>query len=248
MKILAICGSHRKGNSYRVLSKIPEDYPEIDYELLMLKDSNLEICRGCYTCFRRGEQYCPLKDDRDEILQKMLDADGVIFQSPVYVNNITSLMKGFMERLGFVSHRPRFFGKPALVMAVCGGFGADEANQYMDDIFSSFGFNIVAKPELRVATKSDRENSYNNVLVTEALATLISKIEDGKIDPPTMRQLVMFYLFKSLSETWQDYYMADYEYYKDKPDFPYDGNIGFLKTKMAKQAASSSVKDMMKNR
>lgn len=248
MKILAICASHRKGNSYSVLSKIPEDYPEIDYELLMLKDTNLEDCRGCYTCVRRGEQYCPLKDDRDMIIQKMLDADGVVFQSPVYVNNMTSLMKKFMERLGYEAHRPRFFGKPAMVMAVCGGFGADEANQYMDDIFSSFGFNVAAKPELRVATKSEREDSFNHVLVTEAFDALVSKIKDGKIDPPTMRQLVMFNIFKMLSELQPDYYVADNEYYKDKPDFPFEGSIEFLKTKMAKKAASSSVKDMMKNR
>ncbi|MGY5864400.1 MAG: NAD(P)H-dependent oxidoreductase [Candidatus Thorarchaeota archaeon] len=248
MKILAICGSHRKGNSYSVLSKISEHYPHIDYELLMLKDTNLEDCRGCYTCVLRGEQFCPLKDDRDLVIQKMLDADGVVFQSPVYVNNISSLMKSFMERFGYVSHRPLFFGKPAIVMAVCGGFGADEANQYMDDIFSSFGFNIVASPELKVATKSDNENSYNLQLTSQAFDSLISKIENGKIDPPSMRQLVMFYIFKMLSESQKDYYVADYEYYKDKPEFPYDRNIGFLKTKMAKQAASSSVKDMMKNR
>jgi multimeric flavodoxin WrbA len=248
MKILVICASHRKGNSFSVLSKIPEDYRDIDYELLMLKDSNLEDCRGCYTCVRRGEQYCPLKDDRDTIIQKMLDADGVVFQSPVYVNNITSLMKKFMERLGYESHRPRFFGKPAMVMAVCGGFGADEANRYMDDIFSSFGFNIIASPELKIATKSDNEKSYNHQLITKAFDLLISKINSGKIDPPSMRQLVMFYIFKMLSELQPDYYVADNEYYKDKPSFPYEGNIGFFKTKMAKQAANSSVKDMMKNR
>ena len=248
MKILALCGSHRKGNSYSVLSKIQETYPEIDYELLMLKDANLEDCRGCYTCVRRGEQYCPHKDYREMIVQKMLDADGVVFQSPVYVNNVTSLMKKFMERLGYESHRPRFFGKPAMVMAVCGGFGAKETNQYMDDIFSSFGFNIVASPELRIGTKSDTENAYNHQLTTQAFNTLISNIEKGEKDPPSMRQLVMFHIFRMLSELQPDYYVADNEYYKDKPDFPYEGNIGFLKTKMAKQAASSSVKDMMKNR
>ncbi|MGY5873794.1 MAG: NAD(P)H-dependent oxidoreductase [Candidatus Thorarchaeota archaeon] len=248
MKILAICGSHRKGNSYSVLSKISEYYPEIDYELLMLKDANLEDCRGCYTCIRRGEQYCPLKDDRDMIIQKMMDADGVVFQSPVYVNNITSLMKGFMERLGFESHRPRFFGKPAMVMAVCGGFGAEESNQYMDDIFSSFGFNIVASPELRVATKSDAENAYNRQLTNQAMDTFIAKIEKGEKEPPSVDQLVRFYIFKMLSESQKDYYIADYEYYKDKPEFPYDGKIGFTKTMMAKRIASSAVKEMMKNR
>ena len=72
MRILAICGSARKGNSYSVLSTIQEEYPSIDYELLMLKDANLEPCRGCYVCIRRGEQYCPRKDDRDTIIEKML--------------------------------------------------------------------------------------------------------------------------------------------------------------------------------
>ena len=89
LKILAISGSFRKGNSYKVLSKIPEDYPNIDYELLMLKDAELNECRGCYVCIKRGAEYCPHKDDRDAILQKMRDADGVIFQSPVYVNMIS---------------------------------------------------------------------------------------------------------------------------------------------------------------
>jgi multimeric flavodoxin WrbA len=50
MRILAICGSARKGNSYSVLSKIPEYYPDIEYKLLMLKDLNIQACRGCYVC------------------------------------------------------------------------------------------------------------------------------------------------------------------------------------------------------
>ena len=200
MKILAISGSHRKGNSYSVLSKIQELYPSIDYELLMLKDSNIEDCRACYVCIRRGEEKCPLKDDRDMIIEKMMESDGVIFQSPVYVNTISSLMKKFIERVSFFSHRPQFFGKPAIVMAVCGGFGADEANEYMDGIFSSFGFNIVAHPELRISTKSENENAFNHQLTTQAIDKLISVIKSGTIPDPTMRQLVMFNIFKMLSE------------------------------------------------
>ncbi len=248
MKILAICGSLRKGNTYSVLNGIQEDYPHLDFEILMLKDANLEQCRGCYVCVKRGGEYCPRKDDRDIIIDKMLNADGIIFASPVYVNTISSVMKHFLERLGYISHRPMFYGKPAMVMAVCGGFGAEESNQYMDDIFSSFGFDIVAHPELRVATKSDNENSYNHSLANEAFEKLISKIESEVKSPPTLRQLIMFYLFKKLSELQSDYYKADYEYYKDKPEYPYDGKIPFYRTMMAKRLANSSIKGMMKNR
>ena len=178
----------------------------------------------------------------------MLGSDGVVFQSPVYVNAITAVMKNFIERVGYESHRPRFHDKFAMVMSVCGGFGAKEVNQYMDDIFSSFGFNIVSSLELRIATKSETEKSYNHTLITDAFDTLISKIEKGQRDPPTRRQLIMFHIFKSLSELQSDYYEADYEYYKDMPDFPYDGKIPFYRRILAKWMAGRSVKEMMKNR
>ena len=200
-------------------------------------------------CIKRGPEFCPLKDDdRDVILNEMLSADGVVFESPVYVNTITSIMKSFIERLGYLSHRPRFHDKFAIVMAVCGGFGADDANQYMGDIFSSFGFNIVSSLELRIGTKSDREKAYNQGLTTAAFDTLISRIEKGERNSPEIRQLVMFEIFKLLAMKFPDTYKADYEYYKDKTEFPYDGKISFFKKVMAKRIAKSSVKEMMENR
>ena len=102
MKILAICGSPRRGNCYSVLDSIKENYPTIDFKLLMLNEVNLEQCRGCYVCFLLGEENCPLKDDRDMIIKEILDADGIVFASPVYNNHITALMKHFMDRLGFL--------------------------------------------------------------------------------------------------------------------------------------------------
>jgi multimeric flavodoxin WrbA len=182
------------------------------------------------------------------ILDEMLSADGVLFESPVYVNTITSIMKNFIERVGYISHRPIFHDKFAMLMAVCGGFGADEANRYMDDIFSSFGFNIVSSVELRIGTKSEREKTYNRGLTTATFDTLISRIEKGERNSPSLRQLIMFEIFKLLAEKFPDTYQADYEYYKDKPEFPYDGKISFFKKVMAKRIAKSSVKEMMENR
>ncbi len=51
-------------------------------------------------------------------------------------------MKNFSERLVYKGHRPCFYYKYAMVMAVCSGFGTKPANQYMRDIFTSFGFNV----------------------------------------------------------------------------------------------------------
>lgn len=140
MKILAVCGSAHRGNCYSVLNSIKENYPTIDYEVLMLNEVNLKRCRGCYTCVLKGAEKCPLKDDRDMIIKEILAADGVVFASPVYVNHATAVMKNFRERLGYEAHRPRFFDKYAMVMANCGGFGAKEANKYMSGIIHLIWF------------------------------------------------------------------------------------------------------------
>ena len=41
MKILAINGSHHRGNTYAVLNTIPSYFPDIDYELLNLYELSL---------------------------------------------------------------------------------------------------------------------------------------------------------------------------------------------------------------
>ncbi len=229
MKILAICGSQHRGNTYEILSKIPEDYPDIDYKLLMLGELNLEKCIGCYGCVLYGEEHCPLKDDRDMIIQEILDADGVIFASSINVNHITALMKDFMGRLGYMSHRPPFYGKHAMVMAVCAMFGAEQANEYMEGIFTTMGFNVVSSAELGVATKSEKETAWNREKITKALDTFITSIKQGKKSAPTFRQILHFYLFKTISEYNKEHYQADYAYYKDKTEFASDVKPGFFK-------------------
>jgi len=72
MKILAICGSPRKGNTYSVLKSIQENYPDIKVKLLKLSEMNFEFCKGCYVCVKKGEDRCPLKDERDLIIREMI--------------------------------------------------------------------------------------------------------------------------------------------------------------------------------
>jgi len=248
MKILAICGSPHRGNCYSVLNSIKENYPDIDYKLLMLSEVNLEPCRGCYVCFLKGEENCPLKDDRDMIIKEMLEADGIVFASPVYVNHITALMKHFIDRLGFMPHRPRLFDKYAMVMAICGGFGADKANEYMHGIFSTFGINVVSSLELRIATKSEEEKIYTHEQTMKAFDTFIARIKKGQRNAPTMTQLVMFNIFKAISEWNKEAGKADYEFYKDKTEFFYDAKINPFKKMLAKRIAGKEIKKMMKNR
>ena len=239
MKILAIGGSPKKGNTHSVLNKIKDDNPDIDVKLLMLNKVNLELCRGCYTCVRLGEDKCPLKDDRDMIINEMFDADGVIFASQVYVNHATALMKNFMERLGYEAHRPRFYDKFAMVVAVCGMFGSKETNQIMNNIFTSFGFNVISSLELQISTETEKERVYNHDKISDAFKKFVAGIKKGERNKPTMGQIIRFYLFKSLSRMLKEYFKADYEYYKLNRNFPLDISPS------EKEEAKETVKNML---
>jgi multimeric flavodoxin WrbA len=103
--------SHGKGNTYKVTKQLEEKIKKlgkVEFNYLFRKEANLKLCRGCFTCVTKGEYLCPIKDDRTKIEEQMLNSDGAIFTSPVYVFNITALMKNFIDRFACASHRPLF--------------------------------------------------------------------------------------------------------------------------------------------
>lgn len=215
----------------------------------MLHELNLEQCRGCYVCVLQGEQHCPIKDDRDMIIKEMLDADGIIFSTPAYVNHVCALMKNFIDRLGYYAHRPCFHDKYAMVMATCAGFGAKEANEYMSGILNVFGFNVVSSLELKTGLKSEKRKTYNHEKTVEAFDIFLEGIENGSQAPPapSVTQLVFFNIFNTISEINKETGKADYQFYKDKTDYFYDVKINFFKKMMAKRIVEKLIKKIMEN-
>ena len=243
MKILAICGSPRKGNTYSVLKSIQENYPDKEVKLLKLSEMNFEFCKGCYVCVKKGEDKCPVKDERDLIIREMLEADGIILASPVYSHMVSSTMKNFFDRFGFYAHRPQFFGKFAMPIATCSGYGGEYAIEYMEKMLSVFGFNIVPSLELQFRPgKMPEKNKILNLEKTiKAVNTLIEKIEKGEKDKPAMGMMVPFHIFKYVSTIDKDVMSADYEYYKDKEDYYYEASIPFIKKFLAKKVANKII-------
>lgn len=248
IKIVAICGSPRKGNTYQILEILKESIPEIDFKIVMLSELNLKDCYGCYSCINEGEMTCPLKDDRDIIIKDMIKADGTIFASPTYARTITSLMKKFVERTSYIAHRPIFFGKKALALGTCGGFGADLTCKYIQEHFTQYGFQFVSPLELMVSTKSKNETNYNRSKAIKEYERLILEIKSNKVFKPTFGQLVYFNIFKSISVLNKTKGWADYEFYKDKKDFYFDIKIPRVKNIVAKWIAGKEVKKLLANK
>jgi len=242
MKVLAINGSPRKGETYKILNYMKEEKPDIDFEILNLKDMNLKDCIGCYVCINLGAEKCPLNDDRDLILKKIDEADAVIFATPTNTRHITALMKKFMDKLGYIAHRPQYFDKYALYIATCKGFGADMANEYMSSNIGQYGFNNVETLDLYISTKTKEETQHNNEQTIQAYEKLINAIQKGERNKPDFGYIVYFYILKAISELNKKEGKADYEYYKDKTDYYYELDIPFYKKKFAKYIANKEIK------
>jgi len=106
MKVVAFNGSPRKdGNTAILVRHVFEELEKegIETELVQLAGRSLAGCLGCYRCWENLDQRCAqTKDEVNEYISKMVQADGIILASPVYYADVTARMKALMERAGFV--------------------------------------------------------------------------------------------------------------------------------------------------
>ena len=84
-KVTAFVASSRKQHTYDAVRQFLghlQSLGDVECEIVVLRDHRLGICRGCKVCFEKGEESCPLQDDRDILIERMMASDGVVFASP----------------------------------------------------------------------------------------------------------------------------------------------------------------------
>jgi len=112
-------------------------------EYFKLKDYDIHDCSGCYTCWTKTPGECIYNDDMTMLRKKYREADLVVFASPLYIFNVTGILKTFMDRLlpvlkpymlldeqGYIKHPDRYpeLGKQGFVVFSASGFPDLENN------------------------------------------------------------------------------------------------------------------------
>ncbi len=250
MKILAIMGSPKgKGSGHRIVKMIEDRMKamgDMEFEYLFLKDANLKPCTGCYTCMARGEDKCPLQDDRGAIEQKVLLADGVILSSPMYVLNVSWLMKNFIDRFAFTNHRPRFHRQKVLTVVNMGG---DNPKATLSFLRNALGGSRVVQ-ELGIATppwmQTERAVAKKERAIDAAAKKFYRACLDASLPSPTLHDLVLFLVRQKIYLECRQILPADYAYYHGKAYY-YDTSINPTKAAVAKAMAGvmiNRIKDM----
>lgn len=220
MKVTAFIGSARKKHTYdtseQFLQKL-QSLGNIEYEIVPLGDYNLKTCRGCKLCCDKGEELCPLKDDRDILIGKMMNSDGVIFASPNYSFQVSALTKIFLDRLGFVFHRPRFFGKTFTSIVAQGIYGGGTIVKYFNFIGGALGFNVVKGcyiTTLEPMTEKGRQKI--DMLIDKQSRKFHTTLLKKKYPRPSLFKLMIFRMSRSSMKIMLNEDFRDYTYYKEK--------------------------------
>jgi multimeric flavodoxin WrbA len=107
VKVLAMNGSPRKnGNTALLIDAVLAELQKegIETEHVQLGGKNIHGCTACKKCFENKDKHCIIDNDiLNELVDKMLEADGIIIGSPTYFANVSTEVKALIDRAGLVA-------------------------------------------------------------------------------------------------------------------------------------------------
>jgi multimeric flavodoxin WrbA len=143
VKILGLsCSPRKNGNTVALLEEALKGAQQegAEVELYSVSGKNIQPCDGCWSCTKTGE--CHIKDDMQELYDKMIEADGIIFGTPIYFHSMAAQTKTIIDRTLALGQPGRSLAnKVGGVVVVCGSLGLVSA---LKDLY----FYIVTRPML----------------------------------------------------------------------------------------------------
>jgi multimeric flavodoxin WrbA len=102
IKILALNGSPqgKQGKTDIILQALLKgmETAGASIETVYLNQQKINHCLGCMCCWMKTPGKCILQDDMAPLLEKLKQADCLIYATPLYCFTMTGLMKNFLDR------------------------------------------------------------------------------------------------------------------------------------------------------
>ncbi len=99
MKVLVVSSSLRpRSNSEALADQFAKGALDAgnEVEKISLRGKNIGFCKGCLACQKTLR--CVIKDDMQELVQKVCDADALCFATPIYYYEMSGQLKTFLDR------------------------------------------------------------------------------------------------------------------------------------------------------
>jgi len=199
MRIVAFNGSpHKEGNTYLAIKMVTAELENegIETEIIHVGNKTISGCAACGQCVKNIDERCVLPGDEvNHWIQKMKQADGIIFGSPVHYAAMAGTIKSFMDRAfyvasvndGMLRHK---VGAAVVAVRRSGGLPAfDQLNNYLCYsemlIPTSNYWNVIHGTRPGEAVQ-DTEGVQIMRVLGKNMAWLMKLVEQGKgaIAPP----------------------------------------------------------------
>lgn len=215
-KILLINSSNRKKNTYALLQSIEKILKSKGYitELITLHDYKINFCRGCEACILKND--CFIKDDAHKVMQKIIESDGLVIGTPVYLNNMSGVLKTFIDRTCSWFHRSEVAQKPTLIVASTQGSGIKNTLNSIEEVMIQWGVSLGGN-------LSRNGRNFNQSIEERELSEFIRLINsDGKKYIPSFKEIYSYNIKKTLAK---NVFPVDKVYWENKgwmnnPYFP----------------------------
>jgi multimeric flavodoxin WrbA len=178
-KVVAFIASPRKnGNTATLVNEVIKGAKEAGAETKVFDLYNMDIkpCRACMVCRKTGA--CQMKDDFQDIYKYLIEADVIVFGSPIYCLQVSAQMKLLWDRLCIFfdeNFKPRFGTKSVVMVYSQGAPYADAFESSFksnENMLKELGLNVVNTIHLTGG------NPYKAAEVNEEL--LLKAFEVGK--------------------------------------------------------------------
>lgn len=117
-KVMLINGSPRKANTAAMVDAFVQGAQEAGHEVEVLQVGKMKIagCMACEYCHTKGNGQCIQNDDMAKVMPAYMNADMVVYASPIYYFDVTAQLSAAMQRV-YAIGKPSKATKAALLLS-----------------------------------------------------------------------------------------------------------------------------------
>ncbi|MDR1046093.1 MAG: flavodoxin family protein [Candidatus Adiutrix sp.] len=135
-QIIAFSGSPiRNGNIEKGLAAVV-DSSGLSAETIRLYDLDLKVCIGCKKCADTNR--CAFKDDLNPVLEKIEEAEALVFSGYPSFGSVNAMTKVFIEKLWPLRHNHMLTTGKAGAAVICGLGPQDSLETYFARYFQEY--------------------------------------------------------------------------------------------------------------
>lgn len=137
MQILVLNGSPTSnGNTMALVSAFKEGAESKGHEVTVLNVAHKKVngCMGCNYCHGAGNGKCVQQDDMQEIYPLLMEAQMIVFASPIYYFTMSAQLQAVIHRFYAINHPPKAKYSALLLSSYSPNVYNGSINQYKDMI------------------------------------------------------------------------------------------------------------------